>query len=125
MVHGEGVRYEVVFYVEFLEKVDGDSPVLDFINGLTDKQKAKVLHDIELLEEFGSTLREPYSKELKDGIFELRTKCGKTAIRNLYFFYHNQIIVLTNGFIKKTNKTPPREIEKAKKYREEWFRRKG
>lgn len=111
------------FHVDFFEKTVGQSPVLEFIDSLPDKQKAKVVHDISLLEEYGNTLREPYSKELGDGIFELRTKCGNIAIRNLYFFYFDQVVVVTNGFIKKTKKTPPKEIRRAKKYRAEWLGR--
>ena len=41
----------------------------------------------------------------------------------LYFFYDGQDIILTNGFIKKTKTTPPNEIEKAKKYRDDYFER--
>ena len=63
------------FHIDFFERNNGKSPVLEFIDSLPDKQKAKVIHDIDLLEEYGNSLREPFSKELKDGIFELRTKC--------------------------------------------------
>ena len=51
--------------------------------------------------------------------------CGTAdnVSRVLYFFYVDQRIVLTNGFIKKTQKTPPQEIEKAKKYRADYLSR--
>ena len=48
------------------------------------------------------------------GIFELRAKVGTDISRVLYFFYYEGRIVLTHGFIKKTQRTPAGEIEKAK-----------
>ena len=58
----------------------------------------------------------PYSDHLVDGIFEIRAKVGSDIARVLYFFVIGKKIVLTNGFIKKTQKTPKNEIESAKKY---------
>ncbi len=68
-------------------------------------------------------MREPYSKHLEDGIFELRGKVGSDISRVLYFFYHNGVIILTSGFIKKTRKTPKEEIQKAKRYRKDYLER--
>jgi phage-related protein len=59
-----------------------------------------------------------------DGIFELRSKVGSDISRVMYFFVIGEKIILTNGFIKKTQKTPPREIELAKKYRNNYLDRK-
>ena len=78
----------------------------------------------DLLEENGPQLREPYSKHLEDGIFELRAKQGSDITRVLYFFFVGKKIVLTNGFTKKTQKTPRAEITTAKKYRAEYIERK-
>lgn len=80
---------------------------------------------IGLLQDNGYELREPYSKHLSEGIFELRAKVGSDITRVLYFFYVGQNVVLTNGFIKKTNRTPSKELDKAKKYRTDYLRRKG
>ena len=71
----------------------------------------------------GPLLREPYSKSLGDGIFELRIKQGNDITRVLYFFFIGNKAILTNGFIKKTQKTPKNVIETAKKYREDYQRR--
>ena len=57
----------------------------------------------------GPLLREPYSKSLENGIFELRTKQGSDITRVLYFFIVGKKAVLTNGFIKKSKKTPKAE----------------
>jgi phage-related protein len=63
------------------------------------------------------------AKHLDDGIFELRAKVGSNSTRVLYFFFVGQRVVITNGFVKKTQKTPKAEIEKAKAYRESYKRR--
>ncbi len=62
----------------------------------------------------------PHSKFLEDGIFELRVKSPDGIVRILYFFYDGKNIILTNGFVKKTQKTPREEIQKAKKYKQNY-----
>ena len=79
---------------------------------------------LEFLEENGPALREPFSKPLGDGIFEIRAKQGSNISRVLYFFVIGRKIILTNGFVRKTAKTPPGEIERAKRYRADFQRRK-
>ena len=64
--------------------------------------------------EKGHSLREPYSVPLGDGIFELRAIQGSNISRALFFFYVEGRIVITHGFIKKTQKTPRAQIELAK-----------
>lgn len=86
--------------------------------------RVKVMAEIQLLKQNGPLLREPYSKSLGDGLFELRTKQGSDITRVLYFFYDGRQIVMTNGFVKKTAKTPPSEKETAKRYRSEYLSRK-
>lgn len=86
--------------------------------------RAKVLRTVSLLGDSGPTLREPYSKPLDDGIFEIRTKFGSDITRVLYFFVVGKKVILTNGFIKKSQKTSQAEIELAKKYRAEYLSRK-
>lgn len=113
-------EFEIVFY----DKPDGSEPAKEFLLSLDKKMRAKIVMLIELLAENGSALREPYSKHLVDGIFELRAKVGSDISRVLYFFVIGKRIVLTNGFIKKTQKTPKSEIELAKKYRNEFLNRK-
>ena len=113
------------FEVEFYETPNGDQPAKDFLLLLDKKMRAKMADTISILQDNGYELREPYSKHLSEGIFELRAKVGSDITRVLYFFYVERHIILTNGFIKKTQKTPPKEIERAKKYRADYLRRKG
>lgn len=112
---------KVIFY----ETQDGYIPILDFLNNLNPKMEAKVAWTINRLEQFGHSLREPYSKSLGDGIFELRAQSGHDISRVLYFFIVNGCVVITHGFIKKTQKTPAQEIERAKKYRDDFLKRNG
>ena len=112
--------YNVYFY----RKEDDSCPVKDFINSLDVKMRTKVMGGVALLKQNGPRLREPYSKPLGDGLFELRTKQGSDITRVLYFFFDGKQIVMTNGFVKKTPKTPPAEIQTAKKYRTDYLSRK-
>ena len=112
------------FTVEFYEKENGEIPVINFIDSLEPKLGAKVLSLIEILEEKGNQLRLPYSECLEDGIFELRCKFGSDITRTLYFFYEGANIILTNGFVKKTQKTPAQEINLAKLRRDDYLSRK-
>lgn len=111
------------FTVVPYQKENGDIPIKDFLNSLDVKMRAKMYGLIGILKEKGNQLREPYSKHLDDGIFELRCKVGSNITRVLYFFYYKGQIVHTNGFVKKTQKTPPEEIELAKKRRSDYIAR--
>ena len=64
------MAFEIVVY----ERENGSIPFMEFLESLLPKMKAKILRDLDLLEDKGNTLREPYSKHLEDGIFELRCK---------------------------------------------------
>ena len=112
------------FSVDFYKETDGSKPLGEFVKTLGVKMKAKVVANLHLLEEYGNLAREPLSKELEDGIFELRTIEGSDIVRILYFFDKGKIIIATNGFVKKQQKTPRNEIELAKKRRADYHKRK-
>ena len=113
-----------MFTVEYYENDDGSYPAEEFILAQNDKMKAKLFRLLELLELKGNDLREPYSKSLGDGIFEIRAQSGSDITRVLYFFVVGKKVILTNGFVKKTQKTPLEEIHIAKKFRKEYLKRK-
>ena len=112
------------FEVEYYKKADGTFPAEEFILSQDKKMRAKLFRLLELLEIKGNELREPYSKSLGDGIYEIRAKQGSDISRVLYFFVIEKKVILTNGFVKKTQKTPKSEIETAKKYRLDYKARK-
>ena len=112
-----------MFEVEFYDTSEGLCPVQEFLDSLEPKIKAKTLRTIDLLETNGPKLREPYSAPMGDGIFELRTKQGSNITRVFYFFFVGQKAILTNGFVKKTQKTPKADLELARKYKADYERR--
>jgi phage-related protein len=112
------------YQVEFYETPNGTVPIAEFLDSITDaKLAAKVSLDLKLLGEYGPQLRTPLSKAVKKGIFELRIKQSSNIVRCLYFFFRGRHIVVTNGFIKKTQKIPSREIRMALKRKSDWERR--
>ena len=108
--------YEVVFYRD----KRGRSEVKDFISNMSPSLKRKTLQELCLLEEKGPLVREPFSKSLRDGLFELRINLGGDSIRLLYFFCKDRRILVTSGFAKKSQKTPKREIDKAFRLKSAW-----
>ncbi len=109
--------------IKFYKDATGKVPVRDFLDSLDIKMRQKMLRSIQALQDLGITLRMPLSEALDDGIFELRAKVGTNISRVMYFFVIGNQAVLTHGFVKKTQKTPAREIERAKKIRDEYIKR--
>ncbi len=113
----------ILIDVELYETKDGYCPVEDFIKSLPPKMQAKTTIIIDILEEYGSAIRRPHAAQLRDGIFELRVAQGGNSARILFFFFYKGKAILTNGFIKKTNKVLHSEIERARKYKIEYEER--
>ena len=111
--------WNIIFY----EKEDGTTPVQEFLDKLPEKHHAKALRDIDVLEKYGSALTEPHVKHIKGKLWELRIKSASDISRIFYFFRVGKNIVLLHGFVKKTQKTPNREIETANTYLEDCQRR--
>ena len=113
------VTWEIVFYTTAAEY----SPVRAFIDSLPEPQQAKILRGVLLLQENGTALREPSVKPLGDGLWELRTVFGGEAFRIIYFTWTGRRFVLLHAFQKKTQKTPPGEIDLARGRRADWLAR--
>ena len=113
----------MAFEIEFYSSEDGREPIAEFLDSLDSKMSAKLVGHMEILEEKGTELRMPYSEHLEDGIFELRCKQGSNITRVMYFFYVGKKIVATNAFVKKTQKTPAKELKLAKERRADWLSR--
>lgn len=92
--------------VEYYKDTKGNEPTKNFINSLPANMQVKILRIIRMLRDYGALLKEPYTKQIKGKIRELRIKNSHGAIRVLYFTYTGRRFVLLHGFIKKTNKTP-------------------
>lgn len=119
-----------MYTVEFYEKANGESELWDFLEELRLKaenskdariQFKQISLYIQLLEDNGTRLPDNITKHIDDGIWELRP--GNNRI--FYFFFENNTFILLHQFHKKTQKTPRREIEKAKSERDDYLSRKG
>lgn len=118
-----------MYTVEFYEKSNGNSELWDFIEDLRIKsssnkdariQYKQVILYIQLLQDNGTNLPQNVAKHLVENIWELRP--GNNRV--LYFYFENNTFVLLHQFRKKTQKTPIREIEKAKSERDDYLSRK-
>ncbi|MCJ7584168.1 MAG: type II toxin-antitoxin system RelE/ParE family toxin [Anaerolineales bacterium] len=110
--------------VNFYRLLNGNSPIEEFLDSLTGKQAQKVLWVLQLIEELDVIPRQ-YFKKLVDseGIWEVRIQFGNDIFRLLGFFDGGTLLILTNGFAKKTQKTPPQEIALAVRHKEEYLAR--
>ena len=92
----------------------------DFMNGLTAKEREKVDYGLVLLKT-QDRLPTKFVKHIRDGLYELRTEFNGNIYRVFFIFDGGRIVVLFNGFQKKTQKTPSNEITKAMKIKEEYY----
>lgn len=111
------------WHVLYYEDRKGRSDVYEYIESRSDRERAKILALLHLLEKQGPQLPRPYADLLTDGIHELRIKISGTQVRILYFFCYREYIILTNSFIKNTEKVPHPEIKKARKLRNDFIQR--
>jgi phage-related protein len=114
---------KVIFY----RTAAGICPVEDFLDSLPAKAARKVTWVLKLLEDIYIVPAE-YFKKLHgtDGIWECRVTFGSNSYGVLCFFAGNDLVVLTHGFAKKSQKTPAKEISRAEAYKKDYLeRRKG
>ena len=103
----------IIFYKDYF---------LSFFELQSFKVKTKISWTLDVITQL-ERVPETYLKHLEntDGLYEVRVQSGSDIFRIFCFFDKGQLIVLANGFVKKTQKTPKREIEKALKIKEEYF----
>lgn len=118
-----------MYTVEFYEKANGKSELWNFLEELRIKsatnkdariQYKQISLYIQLLQDNGTRLQDNITKHIDDGIWELRP--GNNRV--FYFFFKDDTFVLLHHFQKKSQKTPRREIEKAKSERDDYLSRK-
>lgn len=110
--------------ISFYKAITGRSPVEEFLDTLTGKQAQKVAWVLRLIEEIDKVPAQ-YFKKLPgtEDIWEIRVQMGGDIVRLLGFLYGERFVVLTNGFAKKTRKTPPKEIDLAEQRKREYLYR--
>jgi phage-related protein len=113
LAEGDGMPCRVDYY----HTARGDSPVKVFIDALPPKLQAKNIRELLLLEEFSINLPPPYAKQLHvkevAALWELRVKLASDITRIFYFFPLADRVILLHGFVKKSDETPPRELQTA------------
>jgi len=91
----------------------GEAPVEDYLSGLEDKHRRKVLVHLDLLAREGPNLRRPYADVLRGPLRELRVSLARHEHRVVYYFVKGDLIILLHGFLKKTQEVPEREMKVA------------
>lgn len=92
----------------------------DFINTLSEKVVEKIDYGLALLES-QDRVSKKFVKYLRDDVYELRTEYESNIYRVFFIFDNGNIVVLFNGFQKKSQKTPQNELNKAIKLKEEYY----
>jgi len=103
---------KIIFYKDYFQ---------DFFVKQRDKVKDKIIWTLELIEDV-QKIPETYLKHMEntDGLYEIRVQQGSDIFRIFCFFDQGQLVILMNGFQKKSQKTPKKEINKALKVKEEY-----
>jgi phage-related protein len=110
--------YEVEFYKDRKERCFA----IEFLNKLQTKVRAKVAKWVDKLEIEGPNLPRPYTDTVRGKIRELRVSFSSNKYRFLYFFFDKRIII-THGFLKKTDRIPEGEIKRAERIMQDFLER--
>ena len=110
------------FRIEYVELPNGRMPAREFVDSLDDKAAARVDAFIERLRIYGNRMQGKFVKKLTNDIFELRVKQFDRIFRVFFFYQPGMLIVITSGFQKKTQETPPSEIRRAEQLKKLWMK---
>ncbi|MBN1856210.1 MAG: type II toxin-antitoxin system RelE/ParE family toxin [Dehalococcoidia bacterium] len=114
------MSWNILYYEDETEH----ESVVEEIENFSEKARAKILRFIDLMEEKGPTkLRGEYTAHIQDDTWELRIDSGSDRFRVLYFAVKGRTVIMLRAFLKKTKKTPPREITTAKRRHDDWLAR--
>lgn len=105
---------------------DKDNDLFDeFLKTLDEKQADKIVERIIQIENHGlqTAIKMKWVKKIDKNLYEIRVKFSSNIQRVFYFQKENNQYVITHGFTKKTQKTPPKEITRAKRLRDQYLRR--
>ena len=109
------------FTIEYVILPNGRIPAREFVDSLDDKTAARIDAFIERLRTSGNRMEGKFVKKLSEDIFELRVKQFDRIFRVLFFYQPGMLIVVTSGFQKKSQQTPPSEIARAGELRRLWL----
>lgn len=110
--------------IEHYVSESGQRPIGDFFSDLNKATELPyVMRDISQLANLGNDARRPLASPLRDGVYELRTRINKKQFRILYFFFFNEKIILSHGFLKKSAEVPQTNIDLALLHKKDYFKR--
>ncbi|MCH7985451.1 MAG: type II toxin-antitoxin system RelE/ParE family toxin [Acidobacteria bacterium] len=110
------------FKIDYVVLPNGRTSAQEFIDSLDELAAARVYAFIERLRMYGTRMHGKFVKKLTKDIMELRVKHYDRIFRMLYFYQPGMLIVITSGFQKKTERTPPAEIARAEELRRLWLK---
>ena len=110
------------FTIEYVELPNGRVPAREFVDSLDDKAAARIDAFIDRLRIYDNRMQGKFVKKLTNDIFELRVKQFDRIFRVLFFYQPGMLIVITSGFQKKTEQTPPGEITRAEQLKKLWVK---
>ncbi len=112
--------------VDFYATSSGRSPVEEFLDSLTDQQAKKVVWVLRLVERLDIVPTQYFKKLIgAEDIWEIRVQFGGNIFRLLGFFEQKNLVILTHGFVKKTQKTPLQDIMLAKQRKRDYLQRRN
>jgi phage-related protein len=95
-------------------KVEFYAGVTDQIIGMPPKIQARMIRLLELIEKHGANLGSPHTEPMGDGLFEIRAKAEEGIGRGLFCYLKGKRVIVLHAFVKKSQKTPKKEIDLAR-----------
>ena len=112
-----------MYTIKYYESAKGEKPVNKYLDSLSAKARAAFIKRQELLERGLLPFKRPYIAYLRNKIYEFRVKTDNNQHRTLFFFIFKKSLLFTHGFMKKTEKVPKKEIDRALKYKADFEER--
>jgi phage-related protein len=110
--------------ISFYKTDSGKCPVEEHLDSLTDTQVAKITWVLKLIRETQNVSSKYFKKLVNtDDIWEVRVSVGNNIFRLLGFIQNQELIILTNSFQKKSQKTPQKEIKLAERRKKDYLSR--
>ena len=109
--------------VTFYTTADGKCPVAEFIDSQSAKVAQKIAWVLKAVQEIEKVPKTYFKKLVDTDFYEVRIELSGNIYRLLGFFHNGNIVILTNGFQKKTQKTPKSEIEVCEERMKDFLKR--
>ncbi len=115
------IQAKPLLSVTFFKTQSGNEPVRDWLRGLETDYKKVIGEDIKLIQ-FRWPLGMPLVRKMEADLWEARSNLPQGNISRVFFTVSGSQMILLHGFIKKSQKTPKKEIEQARRRKNEWFK---